>query len=163
MGLSQNIWNIKNKTWYERLKPHLMNFNLKMSVKINVFDKIVLSNLRINIDDKRIKPRIRIDHDDYVMSLACLTALRSPDPNTKVGACIVNKDKRIVGLGFNDFPKRHDSNVNNGYELPFDREDEKSMLGTKYPYVCHAAENVEKDFMEKTYSLCLSKCFIPKN
>ena len=89
------------------------------------------------------KKHISIEHDDYVMSLACLTALRSPDPNTKVGACILNKDRRIVGLGFNDFPKRQDRNINNRYELPFDREYERSdeILGTKYPYICHAAEN----------------------
>jgi deoxycytidylate deaminase len=31
--------------------------------------------------------------------------MRSKDPSTQVGACIVNEDKRIVGIGYNGFPK----------------------------------------------------------
>ena len=37
--------------------------------------------------------------DDYFMSIAFLSAMRSKDPSTQVGACIVNPDRRIVGIG----------------------------------------------------------------
>jgi len=42
--------------------------------------------------------------DDYFMSVAFLSAMRSKDPSTQVGACIVNNDHRIVGIGYNGFP-----------------------------------------------------------
>ena len=37
-----------------------------------------------------------ISWDEYFMGVALLSAHRSKDPNTKVGACIVNENKRIV-------------------------------------------------------------------
>lgn len=83
-----------------------------------------------------------ISFDDYIMSLACLTALRSCDPNTQVGACIVNEDKRIVALGFNDFPTSYIKKAKD-FELPLTRlkDNTESFLNTKYPYMCHAAFN----------------------
>jgi dCMP deaminase len=73
--------------------------------------------------------------DDYFMSMAFLTAQRSKDPNTQVGACIVDSNKRIVGLGYNGFPSGcSDDN------LPWSRE-AKSELHKKYVYVCHAEVN----------------------
>ena len=42
--------------------------------------------------------------DQYFMGMAHLSAMRSKDPNTRVGACIVNPQKRVVGLGYNGFP-----------------------------------------------------------
>ena len=46
-----------------------------------------------------------IDWDEYFMGVALLSAKRSKDPNTQVGACIVTEDKRIVGLGYNGLPR----------------------------------------------------------
>ena len=46
-----------------------------------------------------------ISWDKYFMGVAVLSAMRSKDPNTQVGACIVNPQKRIVGIGYNGFPK----------------------------------------------------------
>lgn len=40
-----------------------------------------------------------IDWDDYFMATAILAGRRSKDPVTQVGACIVNEDKKIVGIG----------------------------------------------------------------
>lgn len=72
--------------------------------------------------------------DDYFMGIALLSAQRSKDPNTNVGACIVNKEKKIVGTGYNGFPIGcSDDN------LPWAREG--NFLDTKYPYVCHAELN----------------------
>ena len=72
--------------------------------------------------------------DEYFMGMALLSAKRSKDPQTQVGACIVNEDKKVVGLGYNGFPIGC-----NDDELPWDRKG--NFLDTKYPYVCHAELN----------------------
>ena len=41
---------------------------------------------------------------DYFMTIAFVTSMRSKDPNTQVGACIVNQDNKIVGTGYNGMP-----------------------------------------------------------
>ena len=76
-----------------------------------------------------------IEWDDYFMSVAYLSSLRSKDPSTQVGACIVNEDKRIVGIGYNGFPRGCSDD-----DLPWDRVGE-SDIDTKYMYVCHAEVN----------------------
>uniref|UniRef100_K3X9Z3 dCMP deaminase n=1 Tax=Globisporangium ultimum (strain ATCC 200006 / CBS 805.95 / DAOM BR144) TaxID=431595 RepID=K3X9Z3_GLOUD len=73
--------------------------------------------------------------DNYFMSVAFLSAMRSKDPSTQVGACIVSPEKKIVGIGYNGFP-----NGCNDDELPWARSS-ASPLDTKYPYVCHAEMN----------------------
>ena len=75
-----------------------------------------------------------ISWDEYFMGLALLSSQRSKDPNSKVGACIVNQDHKIVGIGYNGFP----IGINDD-ELPWGRDGE--FLETKYPYVCHAEMN----------------------
>ncbi len=75
-----------------------------------------------------------ISWDDYFMGVAQLSAHRSKDPNTQVGACIVNSRKRIIGIGYNGFPAGCSDD-----ELPWDRQGD--FLNTKYPYVCHAEMN----------------------
>jgi len=75
-----------------------------------------------------------ISWDAYFMGVAKLSALRSKDPGTQVGACIVNQDKRIIGIGYNGLPKGCDDHV-----FPWDKEG--SFLETKYPYVVHAEAN----------------------
>eukprot|EP01040_Poterioochromonas_malhamensis_P003114 gene3114-3313_t len=85
---------------------------------------------------KRVEKRKdALSWDDYFMSVAFLSAMRSKDPSTQVGACIVNEDKRIVGIGYNGFPRGCSDD-----ELPWDR-DGADELETKYPYVCHAEVN----------------------
>ncbi len=46
-----------------------------------------------------------IDWDSYFMGIAILSAMRSKDPHTQVGACIVNREQRIIGVGYNGFPE----------------------------------------------------------
>lgn len=75
-----------------------------------------------------------LDWDQYFMAMAHLAAFRSKDPNTRVGACIVNPQKRVVGLGYNGFPFGC-----RDQEYPWEREGE--FLETKYPYVVHAELN----------------------
>jgi len=79
----------------------------------------------------------RIDYlswDEYFMGVACLSAKRSKDPSTQVGACVVNTKKRIVGIGYNGFPTGCSDD-----ELPWDRDG--GFLDTKYAFVCHAELN----------------------
>jgi len=72
--------------------------------------------------------------DEYFMGIAKLSALRSKDPSTQVGACIVSDDNRILSIGYNGAPNGfHDD------EFPWSREGE--ALNTKYMYVCHAELN----------------------
>jgi dCMP deaminase len=72
--------------------------------------------------------------DEYFMGVALLSAKRSKDPNTQCGACIVNRSKRIVGIGYNGFPSGIKDDV-----FPWDREGD--FLETKYAYVVHAEVN----------------------
>ena len=68
------------------------------------------------------------------MGVALLSAQRSKDPGTQVGACIVNQKNKIVGAGYNGLPAGCDDD-----EFPWERTGE--FLETKYPYVCHAELN----------------------
>jgi len=68
------------------------------------------------------------------MSIANLSRLRSKDPMTKVGACIVNENNHIVGVGYNGFPVGISDQ-----DFPWEREGD--FLETKYPYVVHAEQN----------------------
>ncbi len=72
--------------------------------------------------------------DEYFIALAKLTAMRSKDPSTQVGACIVSADNRILSVGYNGAPNGFDDD-----NFPWDRQGEN--LETKYPYVCHAEMN----------------------
>lgn len=81
--------------------------------------------------------------DDYFMAVAQLSAQRSKDPSTQVGACVVNQRKRIIGIGYNGFPTGCDDDL-----LPWGREGE--FLETKYPYVCHAEMNAVTNASNKT-------------
>ena len=75
-----------------------------------------------------------IGWDEYFMGVAMLSAQRSKDPNTQVGACIVSKDNKILSVGYNGAPNGYDDE-----NLPWDREGE--FTKTKYAYVCHAELN----------------------
>lgn len=72
--------------------------------------------------------------DEYFMGLAHLSALRSKDPNTQVGAAIVDDDHRVVSVGYNGMPKGC-----NDDDFPWAREG--SVLNTKYAFVVHAELN----------------------
>ena len=75
-----------------------------------------------------------ITWDEYFMGIAQLAAERSKDPNTQVGACIVNDEHKIVSVGYNGMPR----GVKDA-DMPWAREG--NFLDTKYPFVCHAELN----------------------
>ena len=76
-----------------------------------------------------------ISWDEYFMGVALLAAKRSKDPNTQVGACIVNENKKIMSVGYNGFPLGCSDDA-----FPWDRTADNDY-DTKYPYVCHAELN----------------------
>ncbi len=75
-----------------------------------------------------------ISWDEYFMGVALLAAQRSKDPNTQVGACIVDASDRILSTGYNGFPYGCGDDI-----FPWDREGEPTE--TKYPFVVHAELN----------------------
>ena len=75
-----------------------------------------------------------ITWDEYFMSVAKLAGLRSKDPNSQVGSCIVSKDNKILSMGYNGFPIGCSDD-----EFPWEREG--SDLETKYVYVTHSELN----------------------
>ena len=75
-----------------------------------------------------------ISWDEYFIAIARLSAMRSKDPSTQVGACIVSSDNRILSIGYNGAPNGFDDD-----KFPWNREGEN--LDTKYPYVCHSEMN----------------------
>ena len=82
--------------------------------------------------DMVTKRKDYISWDEYFMGVALLASKRSKDPNTQVGACIVDQNNVILTTGYNGFPKGCSDD-----EFPWDREGEN----TKYPYVVHAELN----------------------
>ena len=75
-----------------------------------------------------------INWDEYFMGVSLLAAMRSKDPNTQVGACIVDNDNRILSTGYNGFPYGCSDD-----EFPWERTGERN--DTKYPFVVHAELN----------------------
>ena len=99
-----------------------------------------------------------LNWDEYFMGVAKLTAMRSKDPNTQVGACIVDNEKRILSVGYNGAPNGFDDD-----KFPWDRSG--IPLETKYLYVCHAEMNAitnfrgsRKDLKDSTIYVDLFPC-----
>lgn len=91
-----------------------------------------------------------ISWDQYFMGVASLSALRSKDPSTQVGACLVNEDKRIIGIGYNGLPQ-----VLSDDEFPWVKDG--NFEETKYPYVVHAEANA---ILNATQSLKHATCYV---
>ena len=75
-----------------------------------------------------------ISWDEYFMGIAHLAGMRSKDPNTQVGACIVSDDNKILSMGYNGFPRGCSDD-----EFPWEREGD--VLDTKYAFVTHSELN----------------------
>ncbi len=89
--------------------------------------------------------------DEYFMGISKLAGMRSKDPNTQVGACIVGEDNKILSMGYNGFP-----NGCSDEEFPWDRDGD--MLATKYAYVTHSELNAILNF--RGGSLAGSKLYV---
>ena len=97
-----------------------------------------------------------ISWDEYFMGVALLSAKRSKDPNTQVGACIVNQNKKIVGIGYNGLPFGCDDET-----FPWNRSGD--FLNTKYPYVVHAEPNAILNSNSQTQGCTLYVSLFPCN
>ena len=75
-----------------------------------------------------------INWDEYFMGIAIMSTYRSKDPNTQVGACIVNKENKILSIGYNGAPIGFDDDA-----MPWSRNGD--FQNTKYAYVCHGELN----------------------
>ena len=75
-----------------------------------------------------------ISGDEYFMGVAHLSGLRSKDPSTQVGCCIVSEKNKILSMGYNGLPIGCSDD-----EFPWAREG--NDLETKYPYVAHSELN----------------------
>ena len=80
-----------------------------------------------------------ISWDQYFMGIAILSAERSKDPHTQVGACIVGDDNRILSVGYNGMPQGCEDD-----DMPWGRDG--SPLDSKYMFVCHAEPCREQSF-----------------
>ena len=94
-----------------------------------------------------------LNWDEYFMAIAKLSAMRSKDPSTQVGACIVSNDNRILSIGYNGAPNGFDDD-----EFPWKREGEN--LDTKYPYVCHAEMNAILNYRGSKKDLENAKIYV---
>lgn len=91
--------------------------------------------------------------DEYFMSIARLSSLRSKDPSTQVGACIVGQDNRIISIGYNGAPNGFSDDM-----FPWDREGE--ALKTKYLFVCHAERNAIENYRGSKKDLEGAKIYV---
>ena len=88
-----------------------------------------------------------ISWDEYFMGVAVVSSLRSKDPSTQVGACIVNNDNKIIGIGYFGLP-------NGCSDDKFPWKNEGATLDTKYVYVCHAELNAILNSVQRTLKDC---------
>ena len=78
-----------------------------------------------------------ISWDEYVMGVAALSGMRSKDPNTQVGACIVSEDNKILSMGYNGFPRGCSDD-----DFPWGKQLEtEDPYNAKYLYVTHSELN----------------------
>ncbi len=75
-----------------------------------------------------------ISWDEYFMGIALLSGMRSKDPHSQVGACIVSSDNKILSMGYNGFPIGCSDD-----DFPWCREGDP--LENKYFYVTHSELN----------------------
>ena len=94
-----------------------------------------------------------ISWDEYFMGVSMLSGMRSKDPNTQVGACIVGKDHRILSMGYNGFPNGCSDDL-----FPWAREG--AVLETKYSFVAHSELNAILNYRGNTQDLQGAKIYV---
>jgi len=94
-----------------------------------------------------------LDWDEYFMAIAKLSAMRSKDPNTQVGACVVSEDNRILSIGYNGTPNGFCDDC-----FPWKREGKPTE--TKYLYVVHAERNAILNYRGNTKDLENARIYV---
>ncbi len=103
-----------------------------------------------------IKAGKSLSWDETFMLMTKLIAKKSKEPNTKVGACVVDENNIIVGLGYNGFPRNCDDNA-----FPWEREGD--VLDVKYTYVVHAEANAIMNSNKSVKDCRIYVCLFPCN
>lgn len=95
--------------------------------------------------------------DEYFMAITTLSALRSKDPSTQVGACLVDKDNKILSIGYNGTPYGMEDS-----ELPWASygESTNNLLTTKDPYIVHAEINAFDNYRGNMTDFKASKLYL---
>ena len=109
------------------------------------------------MSEKILKRDNYISWDEYFMGLALLSAQRSKDPSTQVGACIANKDNKVMGLGYNGLPRGCSDD-----DFPWEREGDDPTL-TKYAYIVHAEANAILNSTSNLYGSRIYVALFPCN
>ena len=150
--------NIKNNTIekFDILDLKLLNYYygyINEQSELKDIKNYILNNASYNLQRTDV-----LTKDEYFMTLAVITACRSKDPNTQVGACIVSDKGRIMSVGYNGTPNDYPDD-----EFPWNRYGD--TLTTKYAFVCHAELNAimnfdgdKKDFLGSTLYVDLFPC-----
>lgn len=107
-------------------------FNFERTGNLKLFEEKEDKSSKQKSVAEKIKDRL--SWDEYFMNIAVLASLRSKDESTKVGAVIVDKNNRLIGMGYNGLPSHIDES-----KFPTKREGE--LHETKYAYVTHAELN----------------------
>ena len=123
--------------------PATLSQDTSLSSAVSTNDDYDEEHLQLLVKEAKFNPKhakIRkreeyLSWDDYFTAVAYLSARRSKDPNTQVGACIVDANKCIIGIGYNGFPRGCSDD-----HLPWARKG-NSELHKKYHYVVHAEVN----------------------
>lgn len=100
-----------------------------------------------------MKRKDYLSWDEYFMGVALLSSLRSKDPSTQVGACIVSYDNRILSMGYNGTPNGFLDDL-----FPWQRDGKP--LDTKYLYVCHAELNAILNYRGNRKELENAKIYV---
>ncbi len=120
--------------------------------------KIFLQDLREAIKSNIGKTSIStLNNDEYFMGIAVLASLRSKDPSTQVGACLVDQNNRVLSIGYNGAPTGMNDDI-----LPWASLGEKigNLLTTKNPYIVHAEMNVFDNYKGFTSDLKDTKLYL---
>jgi dCMP deaminase len=100
-----------------------------------------------------LKRKDYISWDEYFIGIVKLSSMRSKDPNTQVGACLVSSDNRILSVGYNGAP-----NGFNDDKFPWGRVGDR--LNTKYMYVCHGELNAILNYKGSNRDLENGKIYV---
>ena len=111
---------VSDKKTNKKMEASTLTNTEDMEHKVNGIDLN-----KIDINSRREE---YLSWEDYFMATAFLAAQRSKDPSTQVGACIVNSEKRIVGVGYNGMPTGCSDK-----DLPWSRVGD-SYVQTKYAF-----------------------------
>ena len=96
-----------------------------------------------------------ITWDEYFMGVAMLSAMRSKDPSTQVGACIVGADNKILSVGYNGAPNGFSDEL-----MPWGVREAENHYDTKYPYICHSELNAILNFRGNMRELAGARIYV---